>query len=85
MSADYLNSDIRVGDTVQVLEVPVLELGPDQMRESRPVFESAVGKEFEVVEVDRFGHIGINVSIESGPSAGFHAIWIEPKHLRKLA
>lgn len=80
---DVLGRAIRVGDIVRIVGVPDLSGMSDACRaESLPVFEHLVGSYKRVAEFDEYGNAWIRFKIRKGPSAGHHAVGIEPYLLR---
>ena len=80
---DITGKEIMVGDIVRVIGVPDLSgMSPDNIKETKPVFEYLVGKYKKVRHIDDFGCVMLQFSIEKGKNRGWHGVAIEPNLLR---
>lgn len=80
---DRTGKTIKVGDLVRIVGVPELAgMAPGCAAESQPVFEYLVGKYKRVQEFDDYGLVWLRFTIREGPLRGYHAVGIEPHHLR---
>ncbi len=71
---------LQVGDRVKVLSLPSLDgMAP----ETRAAFEYALGKEFLVEGLGRYGHVELVLGPEADALLGgfMNTIWVEPEHL----
>jgi hypothetical protein len=94
-SPAYLKSDFKVGDRVQIVDIPEdtkdskADLVSSEAREMRTaeLFRFCLGRSFTVYGFERYGHVELRVGQNRDVRKKFgwsHTIWIEPEFLKRV-